>query len=363
MTINNKNLLLYLNKWVATRSEYLPNLMYFQIHITDRCSNNCSHCYFHEINNPPIDIDLQSCCNFIERGKKLSESLNKNFKVDFIGGDPLLYPYIEELCEFCFQNKIAYGLKCNPNEIVNNWSRVKHIVMNSQDIMLSLDGLKETNDYIRGNGSFELTLKAITLLKDNNKIVRINYTASKDNFLEIIPLLKFFLNQNYIIDDFTWGRYWSRSSIKKILTETDLRNIFDQHITFLDNLFKNKNFYYFNEDHQFVPKIFYSFKEHLWIPYLIENNLLFSNVIERILNKKNCLNCTGTKDIYIIDQSFNIFNCRKIENTDNSISNFFNGNRYKLNFSDCICVNCIYHHVCKSCLAIPKNECIFFKRR
>lgn len=199
-----QRLKLYINKWVVDRVSFFRDFMYFQIHITNRCENNCKHCYFREI--PSLaDIKLDECIRFILSCKELALKTKRRLKIDFIGGDPLLYPHISELTKLCRREKIRYGLKCNPNEIVKNWANVEEIVLNCDDIMLSIDGLKETNDRIRGSGSFQLTLKAIEILKQKNKIVRIHFTASKTNCREIIPLMHFLWQEQFIIDDFTWG--------------------------------------------------------------------------------------------------------------------------------------------------------------
>ncbi|CAK7046625.1 radical SAM protein [uncultured Tissierella sp.] len=356
-----KKLKLYINKWVLDRDNFFSDLLYFQIHITNRCGNKCTHCYFHEI--PTMgDIDFEECCDFILKSKDLATRLNKKLKVDFIGGDPLLYPQIDALVDFCLTNNVTYGLKCNPNEIVNNWERIESVINNSNDIMLSIDGLEQTNDYIRGKGSFKTALKGIQLLKENNSMVRIHFTASKKNNQEIISLFDFLLNENFIIDDFTWGRYWSASDLENVLTEDDLVILFEKNIDYLNKVFCDKSHFYFNQENRLVPKIFYSFKEHLWIPFFIEHNILIDDVMNQILKKKDCINCTGTKDIYIVDQKFNIFNCRKIDTTYNNIDSFFSGKRHKLSFKNYLCNDCVYVNVCKSCLAIPKVSCIYYKK-
>ena len=254
-------------------------------------------------------------------------------------------------------------MKCNPNEIVDNWDNVKDVVLNCNDIMLSMDGLESTNDFIRNTGSFKKTLNAIKCLKENNQLVRLHFTASKNNCNEIVPLLNFLFQEGFILDDFTWGRYWSNTDLKNILTEDDLISIFEKNIEFLNSVFCNRSFFYFNECNHLVPRIFFSFKEHLWIPFFIENNILSPEVAKYILSKKNCINCTATKDIYIVDQDLKIYNCRKINVSNNDLKSFFSSQQNKLDFPNFLCNNCFYTNVCKSCFAIPKTTCKYFKRR
>lgn len=357
-----ERLKLYINKWVVDRVSFFRDLLYFQIHITNRCGNHCKHCYFREI--PTLgDINLSECSDFILNCKALALRKNKRLKIDFIGGDPLLYPHLTELSRLCVREKIEYGLKCNPNEIVNNWAAVEETVLNCSDVMLSLDGLEQTNDSIRSSGSFQLTLKAMNILKRYKKIVRIHFTASKSNYNEIVPLLRFLLHERFIIDDFTWGRYWSEVDNRFILSEEEMIGIFSQQIEFLNNMFKRSDFFYINDDGHCVPKLFFSFKEHLWIPFFIENNILYDDVVNYILPQSNCLNCTATKDIYIVDQKLQIFNCRKKMTINNHVDKFFSGEQKRMEFRDFLCNDCLYANVCKSCYAIHKKLCPYFNRR
>ena len=357
-----ERLKLYINKWVVDRVSYFKNLMYFQIHITNRCSNNCKHCYFREI--PTLhDIDLDTCSDFILKCRTLASKKGKELQIDFIGGDPLLYPHISEISRFCIENQVKYGLKCNPNELSNNWEHVRDVVLSSNDIMLSLDGLEQTNDYIRSAGSFSQTLTAIERLKNYNKTVRIHFTASKYNAAEILPLFSFLLQEGFIIDDFTWGRYWSEIDKQSVLDETDLAELFEEQTSYLSKLFSERDFYILNVDGRLVPRIFFGFKEHLWIPFFIENGILYDNVVSSVLDQKDCINCTATKDVYIVDQDLNIYNCRKKMVVNNYAKDFFGGNQHKMVFTDFICSDCLYSNVCKSCYAIPKKSCLYYKRR
>lgn len=357
-----ERLKLYINKWVVNRVSYFEDLLYFQIHITNRCGNHCKHCYFREI--PTLhDIDLNACLDFLSKCKSLALKNGKKLQIDFIGGDPLLYPKMVEISRFCTKNQINYGLKCNPNEISDNWDNVRDVVLAANDIMLSLDGLEQTNDYIRSPGNFSQTLTAIEQLKTFNKTVRIHFTASKHNSDEILPLFSFLLQEQFILDDFTWGRYWSEIDKQSVLNETDLAALFYEQISFLSNLFSDKNFYFLNADGRLVPRIFFGFKEHLWIPFFIENGILYDNVAGYILTKKDCINCTATKDVYIVDQGLNIYNCRKKMDVNNYTTDFFGGNQHKMVFTDFICSDCLYSNVCKSCYAIPKKSCLYYRRR
>ena len=53
---------------------------------------------------------------------------------------------------------------------------------------VSIDGIKETNDFIRRDGSFDAAIEAINLLRDNNIQTTVITSISKTNFKELIEL-------------------------------------------------------------------------------------------------------------------------------------------------------------------------------
>ena len=58
-------------------------------------------------------------------------------------------------------------------------------------IQISLDGLQETHDFIRGSGSFEKTMKTIKQLYDNDVRFYIHFVYNSKNYKELYELKKY----------------------------------------------------------------------------------------------------------------------------------------------------------------------------
>jgi|WetSurSiteA1Bulk_404760.scaffolds.fasta_scaffold00125_9 MoaA/NifB/PqqE/SkfB family radical SAM enzyme len=134
------------------------------MYITDRCNIACEQCIYkpsinHYINE---EIPLDDAIELLKTFKKLGAS-----KVTFLGGEPTLYGYREErkplLNLIDETKKIGYEyirIDTNGQTISQLLSEPKFKQLN--EIAFSVDGFsKETNDMLRGNGTFEKAVKSI----------------------------------------------------------------------------------------------------------------------------------------------------------------------------------------------------------
>ena len=344
----------YVNNWYANRIG-LCDLMYFQIHLTTRCQNSCNHCYFRELYRCEKDFPIDKLISFLSMIKEKSITLGYPLHVDFTGGDPFLYPHLDEIVDFCLRECISYGFKGNPEEIVRNTDKVIPMISSSTGMSLSLDGLEDAHDSIRSIGSFGRTMEAMRIVKESGCYLRINFTMSKSNVGELIPLLDYLYDTNLVIDDFTWARYWSVENREEVLELPQLYMAFDDMLVYMQNKINSREYYYFSKDNRLVPRIIFSFKEHQWFPYLFEKGIIQPEIAADIMKKQNCINCTATKHIYIADPDLRIYKCRKLSETEIPIEyigteegcDYAHGNEVR-------CNKCIYFNGCGGCSAITK---------
>lgn len=344
----------YVNAWYRNRLN-LANVFYCQIHITTRCQNSCKHCYFKELNIANMDVPIDQLLKLLDVIKNRAKDIGLSARVDFTGGDPLLYPYLHTVLDKCNELNIAYGFKCNPETIVQFSNSVGDFFSNSSGVSLSLDGLRETHDFYRKRGSFDCTIRAIEILKEAGISLRINTTISRNNVNNLIPLINFLIDEKIVVDDFTWARYWSITNRDEILTACELKKVFEEMTQYMRELFSQASFYIKTPDNRTIPQIMFGFKEHQWYPFFIQNGILENNIQEDVSKLDNCINCTATKHFYIIDPDLKIYKCRKLPETVTSIKDF--GTYVALKYSKGLnveCESCKFYNGCGGCSAITK---------
>jgi MoaA/NifB/PqqE/SkfB family radical SAM enzyme len=143
-----------------------------EVDITDNCNLRCKHCYhFHGKDNfrkHELSINIWE-----KRFKNLYRSGIRFILL--VGGEPALRNDVLMLADkiFPYVYVITNGTIKIPKEF-------------NHRIFISLDGLQETNDSIRGKGVFSRVIKNFS----GDKRAAINMTITKDNYMELEDVIK-----------------------------------------------------------------------------------------------------------------------------------------------------------------------------
>ena len=162
----------------------------FQWHITNRCNLRCTHCYqedYSDANELSFD-GLKRIANEIIG--TLSK-WNKRGDIAITGGEPLvkeeMFPlihYLESADEISSLDILSNGTLINKS-IVEQIQCLKKI----RCVQISLEGASpESNDVIRGKGTFEKAMASIRLLRKSGISVNIMFTLQRRN-MEDIPAI------------------------------------------------------------------------------------------------------------------------------------------------------------------------------
>src|SRR4030066_2308464 len=142
-----------------------PSLRYLELQITNKCNLRCRHCYI----NPPTPPFRKggmggfSDNNFKELSVKQIRKILEEFeqmqglRVLITGGEPLLHSKFEEINEMLphfLLRKVLFT-----NGIFLDEKRIKKL--NADEIQISIDGLEDAHDSLRGKGTYRLAMKAV----------------------------------------------------------------------------------------------------------------------------------------------------------------------------------------------------------
>lgn len=181
----------------------LYELIFF---VTSRCNSNCRHCFNRSnLNNGVKDLSLEEINGF---AKNLPEIENLLLS----GGEPFLRNDLAELINIFKTNNNIKTISIPTNGILTDRiieACVKILKIEGLEgvsINISLDGLAETHDQIRGvPGNFQKvlsTLKELGQLKDKRLNILINSVISQDNYQELFSLFKYLENEPAISNHF-----------------------------------------------------------------------------------------------------------------------------------------------------------------
>lgn len=146
------------------------------IHLLNRCNLSCQHCYMQAENQGDIylpgDLVLRS----------LQETAGLNIGTVYLsGGEPFLYPYLEDVLEMAAQMK-NYELIVSSNGTTIN-KAILPLLKNSQaSVQISFDGPEDYHDKFRGQkGAFAATCQGISKLNEAGIPVSLVSTICRDN--------------------------------------------------------------------------------------------------------------------------------------------------------------------------------------
>jgi selenobiotic family peptide radical SAM maturase len=151
--------------------------------LTHACELHCAHCYDRTLVSPlrlpaakAIVDDMERFCG--ERGVAGNVCLS--------GGNPFLYKWFFELYEYVAAKGFRTSILGNP---VDRQTLERLVAIQKPGyFQVSLEGLPDHNDRVRGAGFFERVMGFLPLLSELGIRRVVMVTLTRDNMDEIIPL-------------------------------------------------------------------------------------------------------------------------------------------------------------------------------
>lgn len=129
-----------------------PSLRYLELQITNRCNLRCRHCYLGD--GPGRDLSAGQVRSVLKEFEDM-----QGLRVLLTGGEPLLHPRFDEINEMLpdlFLRKVLF----------TNGSLLRRDILKRlkvHEIQVSIDGMRQAHDVVRGSGTWET---AMTGLRD-----------------------------------------------------------------------------------------------------------------------------------------------------------------------------------------------------
>lgn len=157
----------YIREISEMPSKIHPLLSRLDVELTERCNNNCIHCY----NNLPVDDSAKKRELSTEKIKDiLTEAVSLGcLTVKFTGGEPLLRRDFEEIYVFARRLGLKVKLLTNATLITPHLTDLFSRIPPKEEIEISVYGMsKESYEAVtRSPGSFKAAMRGIKLLMDS----------------------------------------------------------------------------------------------------------------------------------------------------------------------------------------------------
>jgi radical SAM protein with 4Fe4S-binding SPASM domain len=155
----------------------IPSLRYLELQITDRCNLQCRHCYIGE--SVHQDLSWKQIQRVFEEFEEI-----QGLRLLLSGGEPLLHPQFWEINEILREYAFRSVLLSNGTPITKGVAKKLRV----HEVQISLDGMKEGHESLRGKGTFEKATVAIDYLQEANIRVSVATMIHQKNLSEFDSL-------------------------------------------------------------------------------------------------------------------------------------------------------------------------------
>jgi len=169
-----------------------------QWHITQRCDLNCRHCYDR---SDQQDVSYPQGVAVLEQMRTFCRTHHVAGQVSFSGGNPFLNPSFISLYRAAVERNLTPAILGNPV----SETQLEQILKIEKPVFyqVSLEGLEQHNDYIRGRGNYQSVLQFLNVLKRLDIYSMVMLTLTRDNLDQVLPLAEVLRNR---VDLFTYNR-------------------------------------------------------------------------------------------------------------------------------------------------------------
>ena len=165
-----------------------PSLRYLLMHLTSNCNLKCKHCYHGDPKSESLSYETVK--NVLDELQEM-----QGLTVLLSGGEALCYESFWEVNEILPTYDMNFVLLTNGTKITEENAQR----LNLNKVQVSLDGLKDGHDFMRGKGTYEKVINGIENLLNAEKEVGIATMIHQNNLNEFEELEK--LLNNYNIND------------------------------------------------------------------------------------------------------------------------------------------------------------------
>jgi selenobiotic family peptide radical SAM maturase len=169
-----------------------------QCHITQACDLRCRHCYDRSSRAALSPGDAE---RVFDQMYDFCQDCHVYGQVSFSGGNPLLHPHFFDMYRAAAERGFMTAILGNPTT-PGMLAEIKSI-RRPEFYQVSLEGLREHNDHIRGEGFFDRVLDFLPRLREAEIFSMVMLTLTRDNMDQVLPLAELLRDK---VDLFTFNR-------------------------------------------------------------------------------------------------------------------------------------------------------------
>ncbi|MBI5625035.1 MAG: radical SAM protein [Elusimicrobia bacterium] len=159
---------------------------FLQWHITDRCNLSCGHCYRQGAKTEPSLADLRAVWeNLLDLRRSMPQD---KARVQLAGGEPMLSPHLFTVLDWAAEAGLQARMLSN-GTLIDRKAAGELKAHACSIVQLSLEGMEDAHDAVRGEGTFEKVLEAARCLREAGVGVTFAVTLTKASAADLAGIL------------------------------------------------------------------------------------------------------------------------------------------------------------------------------
>ena len=169
-----------------------------QWHVTQACDLHCRHCYDRSQRG---HMPLAEAIAVLDSLDHFCRTHHVQGQITFTGGNPLLHPHFNTLYREASARGFILAILGNPcqREILEELQSIQPLA----GYQISLEGMEDHNDWVRGPGHFQRSLRFLALLQEMQIPSQVMLTLTDRNMDQVLPLARELSDR---VDRFTFNR-------------------------------------------------------------------------------------------------------------------------------------------------------------
>lgn len=161
---------------------------HLQWHLTNACNLRCHHCYDWKLPITPMTFDqmLHTIDNFVGFLKKI----DADGEISLTGGEPMLFEKLPDLIRYIKEQDVFIALYVLSNGIIcPSDTFIEFLKEHRVGIQISIDGMQDIHDDIRGVGSYAKSIATIKKLLAYGINTSVHYVIMKKNATDVLSFI------------------------------------------------------------------------------------------------------------------------------------------------------------------------------
>lgn len=169
---------------LSAGSHHTAQVFTLQWHVTNACDMRCRHCYGG--GGAGQHMGTEDGYRVLREAAAFCREKNVRGQITFTGGNPLLHPDFFELYEAAVREGFLVAILGNPTDEAS----LRRLVAIEPPALfqVSLEGMREHNDFIRQYGHFDRVLDFLDRLREYGISSQVMLTLTRANLDQVLPL-------------------------------------------------------------------------------------------------------------------------------------------------------------------------------